>query len=152
MRQSYHRTAMLWFGIVMAVIGVLGFITQGATSGHHLLGLFYVDSSFNTIFTVTGVLGIVLAFTSDMVVRTYFKVVAIVYAVWAIIGLFSGSGQVLGFINNNGWDVALTAIVALISAGFGWSEARELGESRTRSSNDAVAFGEYQDGHRRDRR
>jgi hypothetical protein len=147
MRESSYRNATLWFGVIMTVIGILGFITQGTTNGNHLFGLFYVDTAFNVIFTVTGVLGMLAAAGSHRVVRTYFRAVTVVYALWAIIGLFSGSGQVLGFINNNGWDVALNAIVAIAAAGYGWSEVR-AGEREAMPAGrrgDAVAFGEYQD-------
>ena len=149
MRQSYYRAAMLWFGGIMTVIGILGFITQGATSGHHLVGLFLVGASFNVIYTATGVIGLLVAFAGDQFVRYYARVVAVVYAVWAVIGLFAGSGQVLGFIDNNGWDVALNAVVALVAAGIGWAEAPSFSDEPKVSSRDAVSFGEFQDVHRR---
>lgn len=150
MRQSYFRASLLWSSGILAVIGILGFIIQGATTGNHLFGLFYVDTSFNTIYTAAGVIGLAVAFTSDRMIRAYFRLAAIVFAVWAVIGLFVGSGQVLGFINNNGWDVALNAIVALAAAGFGWSEATamERDSVSTPSRNEAVGFGEFQDRHR----
>jgi peptidoglycan/LPS O-acetylase OafA/YrhL len=150
MRRSYYRTAAVWFGAVMTLIGILGLITQGSTSGNHLFGLFYVDTSFNVIYLATGILALAMAAGRDSMIRSYFKLVAVVYAVWAIVGLFSGSGQAFGFINNNGWDVALNAIVAIVAGTYGWSEAPATEPAARTTSRDAMAFGEFQD--RDDRR
>jgi hypothetical protein len=110
--------------------------------------LFLVDTSLNVIYLATGIVALGLAMARETVIRGYFQLVATVYVVWAILGLFAGSGQVLGFINNNGWDVALNAVIALTGMIYGSAEVIP-GVTAPGSPREAMGFGEFQDRNRR---
>lgn len=106
------------FGIVLTLVGVLGFV-PGITTDGMMLGIFEVDTLHNVIHLLTGVLAIVAAMGAGTYVRLYFQVFGVVYALVALVGLVQGS-TVLGLIGVNMADnvlhIALAAI--LLYAGF----------------------------------
>ncbi len=132
-----RRTALAWFSGILVLLGILGFIPGITTSSNHLFGLFQVNGWFNALYIAIGLVGL-LSLVASEASSAYFKTVSVIFALWAIIGLFVGTGgQVLGFISNNYWDVALNAVLAIAAAGYGWSMAMAPGR-------ESVAFGEYQ--------
>lgn len=142
-----QRKATAWFSGILIVLGILGFVPGITTSSHHLVGLFQVGAWYNTLYIVAGVIGL-LSLARESATVGYLRTIAVVMAVWAIIGLFVGStGQVLGFISNNYWDVLLNAVLAIVAAAYGWSNATVMADQPG-----AVAFGEYQGDRERRRR
>ena len=98
------------FGIIFTAIGVLGFVPGIATPDGILLGIFMVDALHNIIHLATGLIALYLITQMPGMVKTYFKVFGIVYAVVALLGLMTGS--VLGLIDVNSADNALHVVVA----------------------------------------
>ena len=86
------------FGIVVLVVGVLGFV-PGITSDGMLLGIFQVDTMHNIVHILTGVLAIAAAMGTGSYARLYFKVFGVVYGLVAVLGLVM-SGNVLGMMMN----------------------------------------------------
>jgi hypothetical protein len=125
------RTFALLFGIVFLAIGVLGFV-PGAMHppiGAHnvtmnqnygdLLGLFPVNMLHNVVHILFGIWG-VLAYRSFGGSIGYFRSVAIIYAVLAILGLIPAFDTTFGLIPIYGNDVWLHALLAIVGAYFGW--------------------------------
>ena len=129
------RTFAMIFGVVFLIIGAGGFI-PGLTlmdhSGHaadsevtmrsffgYELGLFPVNLLHNIVHLVFGIWGVVAA-KSLGASRGYFRVVAIAYALFVVMGLIPGLRTTFGLIPLYGGDIALHAVLALGGVYFGW--------------------------------
>ena len=112
----------LYFGIVLALVGILGFV-PGVTNEQGLLGIFHVDALHNIIHLVTGVIGILVGTMWASHAGLYFKVFGVVYAVVAVVGLVQGN-TVLGLIGVNMADNVLHVLIAAVALyiGFGMKE------------------------------
>jgi hypothetical protein len=131
------RTFALLFGIVFLAVGVLGFVpglvhTPGGS--HHvtmtqnygdLLGLFPVNMLHNVVHILFGIWGL-LAYRSLGGATTYFRSVAVIYAVLTILGLIPAFDTTFGLVPIYGNDVWLHALLAIVGAYFGWVH-RETG-------------------------
>jgi hypothetical protein len=125
------RTFALLFGIVFLAVGVLGFVpgmTHGPAGTHNvsmtqnygdLLGLFPVNMLHNIVHILFGIWGL-LAYRSLSGSVGYFRSVAIIYAVLAVLGLIPAFDTTFGLIPIYGNDVWLHAVLAIVAAYFGW--------------------------------
>ena len=125
------RTFALIFGIVFLAVGVLGFVPGlvHAPAGTHnvtmtqnygdLLGLFPINLLHNCVHILFGLWG-VLAYRSLGGSITYFRSVAIIYAVLTVLGLIPNFDTTFGLIPIYGNDVWLHALLAIVGAYFGW--------------------------------
>lgn len=124
------RTFTRVLGIVFLVVGILGFIpginqphdhpNLGVEAGSGmLLGLFPVNFLHNLIHIGFGVWGVIAARTFDAS-RLYARVVAIAYALLAILGLIPATNTTFGLVPIYGHDVWLHALIAAAAAYFGW--------------------------------
>lgn len=118
------QKAVKWFGIVLLVVGILGFI-PGITKSGMLLGIFQVDTLHNVIHLLTGIIALFCA-GSVSLAKTYFKIFGVVYALVAILGIV-GSGTVLSMMMNGADDIlhVLIAIIALV-LGFGGAKKMQM--------------------------
>lgn len=107
------------FGVVLLLIGVLGFV-PGITADGYLLGIFHVNAMHNIVHLVSGALALWAGMTSAKAAKMYFQVFGVIYAVVTILGFFTGQGLVLGLIANNTADVVLHLVIAAVAiyAGF----------------------------------
>jgi hypothetical protein len=125
------RTFALLFGIVFLAVGVLGFVPGfvHAPGGAHnvtmtqnygdLLGLFPVNILHNVVHIAFGIWGL-LAYRSLGGAVTYFRSVAVIYAVLTVLGLIPAFDTTFGLIPIYGNDVWLHALLAIVAAYFGW--------------------------------
>lgn len=125
------RTFALIFGIVFIAIGVLGFVPglmHPAMGDHHvtmtnnygdLLGLFPFNMPHNLVHILFGIWGL-LAYRSLAGSKTYFRSVAIIYAILTVLGLIPAFDTIFGLIPIYGNDVWLHALLAIVAAYFGW--------------------------------
>jgi hypothetical protein len=109
------RMAGLIIGIVLLVVGVLGFIPNPLVSP---TGLFMVNTAHNLVHLVSG--AVILAGVYSFGSALGLKIVGVVYAIIAILGLVMGGDMLLGVIAMNMADhwlhVALAVVILL--AGF----------------------------------
>lgn len=135
------RTMAMIFGVVFLIIGAGGFIpglTMMDHAGHpadadvtmrsmfgYELGLFPVNVLHNIVHILFGVWGLMAA-RSYGGARGYFRAVAILYAVLAVMGLIDGMNTTFGLIPLYGNDVWLHALLAVVAAYFGFV-ARDAG-------------------------
>ncbi len=132
MRTRYFALAL---GIGFLAAGVLGFVPALRTSpaglpplqwdAHYglLLGLFPVNVLHNAVHLLFGLWG-VLAYRSFGAARGYAGVVAIVYAVLTLMGVFVPTNTVWGLVPIFGHDVWLHAVIAVAAAIFAMLPAR----------------------------
>jgi hypothetical protein len=128
------RTFAMIFGIVFLIVGVGGFIPglNMAHMGHpgdsavtmktmfgYELGLFPVNVIHDIVHILFGIWGI-LAARSLAGARSYFRVVAVIYALLTVLGLLPATYTTFGMIPIYGNDVWLHLVLALVAAYFGW--------------------------------
>jgi hypothetical protein len=122
-------------GVAFLVVGVLGFVPPLLTHPEHdahrgglvvtafegyLLGLFHVNVLHSLVHVLFGVMGIVMSRSFDAA-RLYARIVAVSYALLAVMGLFAGLNTLFGFVPIHGNDVWLHAVIAAIAAYFGFA-------------------------------
>jgi hypothetical protein len=143
------RNFSLVLGVVFLLVGILGFVkvepilrehplgedasahAAGADHEHghalkvqayegYLLGLFHVNVLHSGVHVLFGLMGIAMSRRWDLA-RTYCRIVAVSYALLAVLGLIPQLNTVLGFIPIHGHDVWLHALIALAAAYFGFA-------------------------------
>ena len=136
------RTMALIFGVVFLIVGAGGFI-PGLTAMDHMghpadadvtmrtmfgyeLGMFPVNVLHSIVHLLFGLWGILASRGSFGGARNYFRAVAVIYAVLAVMGLVAGLQTTFGLIPLYGADVGLHALLAAIAAYFGFV-ARDAG-------------------------
>jgi hypothetical protein len=131
------RTFSMVIGVIFLAIGVLGFIPAllsappahapqvGVTAFHgYLFGLFPVNVLHNLVHIAIGVWGI--AASRQMVsARTFAKALAIIYGVFAVMGLIPMLNTLFGLVPLHGHVIWLHALTAIIAAYFGWARTGE---------------------------
>jgi hypothetical protein len=129
-------------GVLYVVIGIMGFIPAlvkepptspemvglGFKTGYgYLMGLFPINPLHNVVHLLIGFLGIAASIALDSA-RLYSGVLALLYGLLAIMGLFPPTQSTLGIIPIFGNDVWLHAITAAIAAYFGFFATPNLAD------------------------
>jgi len=126
------RTFALIYGVVFAIVGIAGFF-PGLLSPHDsaehslaiergagdLFGLFPVNVLHNLVHLAFGVWGLG-AYRQTSLAIVYARSVAIIYALFTIMGLIPGPDTVFGLVPLHGNDVWLHALLAAGAAYFGF--------------------------------
>lgn len=116
-------TTLAWiFGVVLTLVGILGFV-PGITTDGMLLGIFMVDGLHSVIHIVSGLAALAAAWGMYSS-RLYFQVFGVIYALVAVLG-FVGGDSVLGLIMVNMADNLLHVVIAAVAlyAGFMMKES-----------------------------
>jgi hypothetical protein len=111
------QKAAKWFGWVILIVGIAGFIPGIVTASGLELGIFQVDPMHNLVHIVSGVIALLCA-QSLNASKTFFKIFGIVYGLIAILGL-AGSGVVLGMMMNTA-DNLLHIVIAIYALYYGF--------------------------------
>lgn len=132
------RTFALIYGIVFVAVGVAGFIPalvepmaheltvdQGAGD---LFGLFPVNIVHNIVHLAFGVWGLMVYRNTGAAIG-YARSVAIIYALFVIMGFIPGLNNVLGLVPLHGNDIWLHALLAAGAAYFGFIQHEEPGRA-----------------------
>ena len=106
------------FGAIFIVVGALGFVPALVPNGN-LLGLFPVNAVHNLVHIALGVWGVV-AGASLGAALIYFRGIAILYGLLALLGLIPATNTLFGLAPIHGADVALHAVLALIATYLGF--------------------------------
>ena len=116
------RTAGLILGIIFVVVGVLGFFPNPLISAD---GLFVVNGAHNLVHIVSGL--VILAGVYSFGSALGLKIIGIVYALIAVLGLIMGGDMLLGMIAMNMADHWLHVALAIVilAAGFGLPDDRK---------------------------
>lgn len=117
------KTIALWFGVVFVAVGLLGF-WEPATPRGQLLGIFEVDALHNWVHLLTGLVGIVIGFSTEVAARLFFQIFGIVYAVVAVLGFFYGHNALLGVMAHDWADAWLHVAIAAFALYFGYGYRR----------------------------
>jgi hypothetical protein len=131
------RTAARVLGIIYVIVGIIGFIpgiSQPAppdaphlalAQGYaYVLGLFAVNWLHDLVHIAIGLWGLVAA-GSLAASRTFFRTLAVVFAVLFLIGVIPSLNTVFGIVPLFGWDAWLHLLTAIVGVYFGWGAAQE---------------------------
>jgi Domain of unknown function (DUF4383) len=113
------QKAAITFGIILLVVGILGFV-PGAAPDNMLLGLFHVNAAHNVVHLLSGAVALWAGLTSTSNSRLYFRVFGVVYALVAVLGFVSGDEPVLGIVANNAANTWLHVLIAVVSLALGF--------------------------------
>ncbi|HVQ07056.1 MAG TPA: DUF4383 domain-containing protein [Allosphingosinicella sp.] len=127
------RTFAMIFGVVFLAVGILGFgvvpslLQHSSGSGMSgegmLFGMFHVNALHNIVHILFGLWGLAASRSTSGAVG-YFKVVAVLYALLAILGLIpqtrDGFGDGIAHLVLGGYNVWLHLALAVVAAFFGW--------------------------------
>jgi hypothetical protein len=128
----------LIFGVIFLLAGASGFFMldrthtpdQSLTMTHgfgHAMGLLPVNTLHNVVHLLFGLWG-VLASRSYGGSRTYFRAVAIIYLLLAVMGLVPALNTTFGLVPIYGNDVWFHALLAAAAAYFGWVHRDAAGD------------------------
>lgn len=129
------RYFALIIGILFTLIGILGFVPglvmlpAGAPelmvehNYGYLFGLFPVNTFHNIIHLAIGIWGLV-AYRNYENSKTFSRSLAIIYGVFAIMGLFPITNTFFGLVPMFSHDIWLHAVTALVAAYMGFSYER----------------------------
>jgi hypothetical protein len=137
------RTFALIYGVLFVAVGIAGFIPalvsphdavqheltieQGAGD---LLGLFPINVLHNIVHLAFGVWGLA-AYRNTPAAIGYARIVAIVYAVFVLMGFIPGLNTVFGLVPLHGNDLWLHALLAAGAGYFGFIRHAEADTTRT---------------------
>jgi hypothetical protein len=140
------RTFALLYGIVFVVVGIAGFIPALVTpydalehelaieqNAGQLFGLFPVNVLHNFVHLAFGIWGLAV-YRNTSAAITYARSVAVIYAVFMIMGLFPVLNTTFGFVPLHGNDIWLHALLAAVAAYFGFIRHDEPEHAATHSA------------------
>ncbi len=110
------KTAATILGIIFLAVGILGFVPNPLVSP---TGLFAVNTAHNAVHLVSGAALLIGAYTAIGASMTL-KVFGVIYALVAILGLYTGGTMLLGLILVNPLDhwLHVALAVVILAAGF----------------------------------
>ncbi|MGO4492494.1 DUF4383 domain-containing protein [Arthrobacter sp. 2YAF22_2] len=125
-------------GIVLAAVGVLGFI-PGITSQYSelrfigpdsramFLGLFQVSMLLNIVQLVIGATGLSMS-RNDMGARNFLMGFGLLYIIFSVYGLIVGVGSAANFLAFNTMDNWTHMVLGVAMIGAGWLLSRHLAD------------------------
>jgi hypothetical protein len=118
-------------GAVLTLVGILGFI-PGLSPNGNLIGIFAIDPLHNVIHILSGVVGLIVAFTAGGVYARYYALIfGLVYGLVTVIGFIQGT-TVLGLIDVNLADNVLHLLIAAASLAVFFMTARTTSKASPR--------------------
>lgn len=139
------RYFALVYGIVFLLIGIAGFIPGLVTSPQggadveveagfgRLFGLFPINWLHNLVHAAFGIWGLA-AYRSFSRARIYAQSVAVIYAVFVVMGFIPVLQTTFGLVPLYGHNIWLHAGLAIVAAYFGFAPARSVGGPATAAS------------------
>ena len=120
------KTMATVFGVVLLLVGILGFIPGITTSDGLLLGIFHVNTLHNIIHLLSGAIALWAGMSGMAASRMYFQVFGVIYALVAILGFVYGDKDILSIVANNMADTWLHVVIAVVALylGFGAKEEK----------------------------
>jgi len=106
------------FGVIFVLLGILGFVPATAPDGM-LLGMFPVNAVHNIVHILLGLWGLAAGGTAAGAV-SYFKGIAVIYALLMVLGLIPATNTLFGLAPIHGNDVWLHGVLAGIAAYYGF--------------------------------
>lgn len=115
------RTLAIIFGIILVVIGVMGFIPAYVTEGK-LLNIFRINLEHNIVHIATGFIAFLCGLSGGFSSKMFFIIFGVVYSFIAVLGFMQGDGMLFDMIAINLADNILHLCIGISSLliGFGF--------------------------------
>ena len=126
------KTLAIVFGIVLLVVGVLGFVPDLAPD-EMLFGIFHVNLAHNAVHLLSGAIGLLCGMASTRASRLYFRIFGVIYGLVAVLGFVQGEGNLLGLISNNMADTWLHVVIAGASLALGFAVPHRVAQRAQRA-------------------
>jgi hypothetical protein len=132
MTARHIRYFALVYGIVFLLVGIAGFVPGLVTAPQpaadvaveegfgRLFGLFPINVLHNAVHLIFGIWGLA-AYRTLSAARVYGRSVAVIYAIFAVMGLIPLLNTTFGLVPLYGHDVWLHILLAIVAAYFGWA-------------------------------
>jgi hypothetical protein len=119
------------FGIVLLVIGILGFVPNISPNGM-LFWVFHVNPLHNVIHLLSGLIALWVGSVSIPGSKLFFQIFGVIYALLAVLGFGYQQASIFTLIANNMADAWLHLIlgVAALYLGFGLKLSPSHSKSR----------------------
>lgn len=99
-------------GVILLVFGIAGFIPH-LVKNTHLFDVFRVNMWLNIFHLVSGVLAIFSTFTRTIIMKLYFQIFGILYAILAILGFIYKEETIFGYLSSNTPDTWFHVVIAI---------------------------------------
>ncbi|MCC5831574.1 MAG: DUF4383 domain-containing protein [Chlamydiales bacterium] len=99
-------------GIIFLIIGIAGFVPHLVVEDR-LADVFRVNIWLNTLHVVSGILAFAAGFSRRIILRLYYQIFGILYALLAVLGFIYVEEDILGFLANNNPDTWFHVIIAI---------------------------------------
>ncbi len=117
------KTLAYVFGVVLVVIGLLGFVPT-ATQNGLLFGVFHINTAHNVVHLITGLIALLAAWggLTGLTPRLFFQVFGVIYLIIALLGFWYGDAPIFTIANNFA-DSVLHLVIGAVAfcLGFGCS-------------------------------
>lgn len=113
------KNLALLLGIVLIVVGFLGFVPSITPDGY-LLGLFHVNPAHNFIHLLSGVAALLCGLRNTSASRLFFQIFGIIYGIVALLGFYYLDQPIFGIIANNAHDIWLHVLISTASLYLGF--------------------------------
>ena len=123
------KTMAMVFGVVLLVVGALGFVPGVTNSDGLLFGIFHVNTLHNIIHLVSGAAALYAGMTSFSASKMYFQIFGVIYLLVAILGFFYNDADILGVLANNMADIWLHVVIAVVALYLGFATKEEMAEA-----------------------
>lgn len=114
------KTTSIVLGIVFLLVGILGLVGTPIVGD---AGYFETNTAHDLVHLVSGIIFLIVAFSSTKAIATTMKVFGVVYLLVAILGLVM-DGPVLGIVINGADDV-LHVVLAIVIFFLGWKVGKD---------------------------
>ena len=120
------KSAAILFGVVILLIGILGYVPAATPANGMLLRIFHVNTAHNIVHLASGVVFLLCGIAGAGPSQTFFKIFGIIYGLVAVLGFYYGDNALLGIVANNTADTWLHVVLAVVMLflGFGASGSK----------------------------
>jgi len=105
------KTMALVFGIILVLIGLLGFVTNPLVGAN---GLFATNGLHNIVHILLGIILLVASRAGQAQSALWLKVVGVVFLILALLGFLLGGTTLLGIVAVNAMDHWLHLVLGIV--------------------------------------
>lgn len=105
------KTMALVLGIILVLVGILGFVTNPLVGAH---GLFMTNGLQNLLHLVFGVVLVIASRAGQPQSATWLKIIGVLYLILAILGFLMGGPMLFGLIDTTSADKWLYVVLGVV--------------------------------------
>jgi hypothetical protein len=114
------KSLATWFGLILVILGVLGFIPGITNDDKMIFGIFQVDTLHSIVHIVVGAIGLWMGMSGADSAKNYLRIFGVIFALFAVIGFLQGD-TILGIMATNMAHTWVYVVLALVFLWGGFS-------------------------------